>query len=111
MRFKDPHQCNLATLINPTLERREVHTVEEEVPEYREGSEYGKKSGEEARRRKRGIMSRKSHPDDQPWILKEQKKGGRTFVGRKEGGINRSSSYFVLVSKENGEFQEYPISN
>ena len=64
-----------------------MHTVEEEVPEYGEGSEYGKKRREEARRRKRGIMSRKSHPDDQPWILKEQKKGGRTSVTKEKENV------------------------
>ena len=64
-----------------------MYVAEEQAPEYGEGSEYGKKRREEARRRKRGIMSRKAHPDDQPWILREQKKGGKMSVTKEEEKI------------------------
>ena len=68
------------THTQPTLDRQEVRTVEDEVPEYGEGSEFGRKRREEARKKKRGIRIRKPQPDDQPWILREQKKGGKQSV-------------------------------
>ena len=64
----------------PTLERQVItKTVEEaeELPETGEGSEYGRKRREEARRRRRGYRARTANPDDQPWVLKERKKGGK----------------------------------
>lgn len=42
-----------------------------------EGSEYGKQRREEARRRKRGLRMKRADPDDQPWVLREQKRGGK----------------------------------
>ena len=47
------------------------------MPEYGEGSEFGRKMKEEARKKRKGIRIKKAHPDDQPWVLKEQKKGGK----------------------------------
>ena len=47
------------------------------VPETGEGSEYGRKRREEARKRRRGYRIRKIDPDDQPWVLSEKKKGGK----------------------------------
>ena len=56
-------------------------------PETGEGSEYGRQWREEARRRKKGYANRKSEPDDNPWVLKEKKKGGKqlSYTDR-EGG-------------------------
>lgn len=48
-----------------------------EVPETGEGSEYGRKRREEARKRKHGYRLRTLDPDDQPWVLCEKKKGGK----------------------------------
>ena len=50
------------------------------MPEYGEGSEFGRKMKEEARKKRKGIRIKKAHPDDQPWVLKEQKKGGKQLV-------------------------------
>ena len=47
------------------------------VPEEGEGSEYGRKWRQEARRKKRGYAMRKVDPDSQPWVLKEQRQGGK----------------------------------
>lgn len=62
----------------PTLDRQVKETAEEgeEVPESGEGSEYGRKWREEARKRKRGYGSRKHDPDETPWVLKEKKRNG-----------------------------------
>ena len=54
-----------------------MRTEEEKVPEVGEGSEYGRKWKEEARKKKRGYAIKKANPDDHPWVLKEQKKGGK----------------------------------
>lgn len=64
--------------LQPTLERQTVvRAEEEELPETGEGSEFGRKRREEARRRRRGYRMRTADPDDQPWVLKEKKKGGK----------------------------------
>ena len=47
-----------------------------------EGSEFGRQWREEARRRKRGYAIRKKEPDDQPWVLREKKKGGKQLSGQ-----------------------------
>ena len=42
-----------------------------------EGTEYRQKEREDAKRRRRGFRARKANPADQPWILREHKKGGK----------------------------------
>ena len=61
----------------PTLDRQCKAVGEVKQPEMGEGSEFGRQRREEARRRRRGYGARKGEPDDSPWILKEQKKGGK----------------------------------
>ena len=63
--------------LQPTLDRQTVRTEEEDVPEVGEGSEYGRKWKEEARKKKRGYAIKKANPDDQPGVLREHKKGGK----------------------------------
>lgn len=65
--------------LQPTLERQVVTRTKEEqvIPETGEGSEYGRKRREEARRRRRGYSMRAADPDDQPWVLRENSKGGK----------------------------------
>ena len=71
---------------------------DEKIPESGEGSEYGRKWREEARKRKRGYASRKEDPDEMPWVLKEKKRGGAQYVGMK-GGETLTSFNFDLVVK------------
>lgn len=54
-----------------------VKPEEEKFPEMGEGSEFGRKRREEARKRRRGYHLRAADPDDQPWVLREKKKGGK----------------------------------
>lgn len=54
-----------------------MQSAEGDLPEQGEGSEYGRRWKEEARKRRRGYAARKASPDDQPWVLREQKKGGK----------------------------------
>ena len=70
--------------LQPTLDRQAtaVAAVREEgekMPSEGEGSEYGRKWKEEARKKRRG-MYRKQDPDDNPWVLKEKKRGGKQLV-------------------------------
>lgn len=60
--------------MQPTLERQQTGQSESDQPETGEGSEYGWKWREEARRRKRGW---RKDVDDNPWVLREKKKGGK----------------------------------
>ena len=49
---------------------REFKTLDDDMPKFGAGSEFGKEAREEARRKKYGINLRKYKPDDQPWIMK-----------------------------------------
>ena len=68
--------------LQPTLDRQVSKTaivVEEQetsLPTEGEGSEYGRKWKDEVRKKRRGY-SRKQDPDDNPWVLKEKKRGGK----------------------------------
>lgn len=68
----------ILTHAQPTLDRKAIKT--DDVPEQGEGSEFGKKRRDEARKRKRGYELRKRNPDDQPWVLKEKKRGGKQYA-------------------------------
>lgn len=100
MRFKPPHKCDLEKLVNvshiytidspfiycmciflqPTLDRQMSKAAVEEpassLPTEGEGSEYGRKWKDEVRKKRRGY-SRRQDPDDNPWVLKEKKRGGK----------------------------------
>ena len=51
--------------------------VEKKSSEHGNGKD---KKKDEWRKKKRVFRYRKQHPDDQPWILREQKKDGKKFV-------------------------------
>lgn len=68
----------------PTLDRQQKLTAEDDQPLTGEGSEYGRQRREEARRRKRGYAMRKEDPDDRPWVLKEQKRGGKQLSSQED---------------------------
>lgn len=69
--------------LQPTLDRQVTKTavVEEEssLPTEGEGSEYGRKWKDEVRKKRRGY-NRRQDPDDNPWVLKEKKRGGKQSV-------------------------------
>lgn len=60
------------------------------MPTEGEGSEYGRKWKEEARKKRRG-MNRRQDPDDNPWVLKEKKRGGKQSV------IAQSYSVIIIL--------------
>ncbi|KAH7935268.1 hypothetical protein HPB52_005170 [Rhipicephalus sanguineus] len=51
--------------------------MEDEMPKFGAGSEFGRDQKEEARRKKYGIIMKKYNPDDQPWLLRVGGKGGK----------------------------------
>ncbi|KAH8034826.1 hypothetical protein HPB51_003113 [Rhipicephalus microplus] len=53
--------------------------MEDEMPKFGAGSEFGRDQKEEARRKKYGIIMKKYNPDDQPWLLRVGGKGGKKF--------------------------------
>lgn len=52
--------------------------IEDERPEFGEGSEFGRKEREEARRRK--YQKRKHKSENSPWIMKVGGKQGKKYV-------------------------------
>ncbi|VVD00910.1 unnamed protein product [Leptidea sinapis] len=79
MRFNATLNVDFAKWTHVKMERenniKEFKGIEEDMPKFGAGSEYGRDLREEARRKKFGIMTRKYKPEDQPWILKV---GGKT---------------------------------
>ncbi|XP_015187446.1 PREDICTED: general transcription factor IIF subunit 1 [Polistes dominula] len=88
---------------------KEYKGVEEDMPKYGAGSEFGRDAREEARRKKFGITSRKYKPEDQPWILKSGGKTGKKFKGIREGGISENAAYYVFTHAPDGAIEAFPL--
>ena len=61
------------------MSKAAVEEPESSLPTEGEGSEYGRKWKDEVRKKRRGY-NRKQDPDDNPWVLKEKKRGGKQSV-------------------------------
>ncbi|XP_009074505.1 PREDICTED: general transcription factor IIF subunit 1, partial [Acanthisitta chloris] len=83
--------------------------AEEELPESGAGSEFHRRLREEARRRKHGIILREFRPEEQPWILRVNGKGGRKFRGVKKGGVTENASYYIFTQCPDGAFEAFPV--
>ncbi|KAK2707433.1 hypothetical protein QYM36_015206 [Artemia franciscana] len=89
---------------------REFKTLDDDMPKFGAGSEFGKEAREEARRKKYGINLRKYKPDDQPWIMKVGSgKTARKYKGTREGGITENASYYILTPGKNNSFEAHPV--
>ncbi|XP_033101417.1 general transcription factor IIF subunit 1-like [Anneissia japonica] len=84
---------------------------QDSMPKFGEGSEYGRERREEARKKKYGIVTKKYKEEDQPWILKQQEKGGKKYKGRKEGGINDNASHYIFTQMADGSFCASPVKS
>lgn len=88
---------------------KEFKGVDEELPKYGAGSEFGREQREEARRKKYGYVARKYKPEDQPWILKQGGKSGKKFKGIREGGVSDNTAYYIFTKADNGILEAYPL--
>lgn len=113
MRFNATLNVDFANWTHVKMERenniKEFKGVEEEMPKFGAGSEYGRDMREEARRKKFGIISRKYKPEDQPWILKVGGKTGKKFKGIREGGVSENAAYYVFTHADDGAIDAYPL--
>ncbi|XP_013148461.1 PREDICTED: general transcription factor IIF subunit 1 [Papilio polytes] len=110
MRFNATLKVDFAKWTHVKMERenniKEFKGIEEEMPKYGAGSEYGRDLREEARRKKFGITSRKYKPEDQPWILKI---GGKKFKGIREGGVSENAAYYVFTHGVGNTIEAFPL--
>ncbi|XP_028172373.1 general transcription factor IIF subunit 1 isoform X1 [Ostrinia furnacalis] len=113
MRFNATLNVDFAKWTHVKMERenniKEFKGIEEEMPKFGAGSEYGRDIREEARRKKFGIISRKYKPEDQPWILKVGGKTGKKFKGIREGGVSENAAYYVFTHAADGAIDAYPL--
>ncbi|XP_050355237.1 general transcription factor IIF subunit 1 [Nymphalis io] len=113
MRFNATLNVDFAKWTNVKMERenniKEFKGIEEDMPKFGAGSEYGRDMREEARRKKFGIISRKYKPEDQPWILKVGGKTGKKFKGIREGGVSENAAYYVFTHADDGAIDAYPL--
>ncbi|KAM3960188.1 LOW QUALITY PROTEIN: transcription factor IIFalpha [Aphomia sociella] len=113
MRFNATLNVDFAKWTHVKMERenniKEFKGLDEEMPKFGAGSEYGRDVREEARRKKFGIISRKYKPEDQPWILKVGGKTGKKFKGIREGGVSENAAYYVFTHAADGAIDAYPL--
>ncbi|CAH2990356.1 unnamed protein product [Chilo suppressalis] len=113
MRFNATLNVDFAKWTHVKMERenniKEFKGIEEDMPKFGAGSEYGRDNREEARRKKFGIISRKYKPEDQPWILKVGGKTGKKFKGIREGGVSENAAYYVFTHAADGAIDAYPL--
>ncbi|CAL4157734.1 unnamed protein product [Meganyctiphanes norvegica] len=90
--------------------QKEFRSLDDEMPKFGAGSEYGRDQREEARRKKYGINMRKYISENQPWLLtvggKNEKK---KFKGIREGGVSENSSWYVFMQGKDGAFEAFPV--
>ncbi|CAK8690913.1 unnamed protein product [Clavelina lepadiformis] len=135
MRFNAGDKIDIRKWVKGSLSRdlsaKKIYEEEEVYPEYGEGSEYGRKQREEARRLKYGFKRSKFKVKDQPWNLmvsaiepeadSKKKLNGKSdikpkvmtkeFSGRKEGGIGEGSMYFVFTQRPDCTFEAHPVED
>jgi transcription initiation factor TFIIF subunit alpha len=92
--------------------KRDQKGVEEEMPKFGAGSEFGRDQREEARRRRFGQIIRKYDPNAQPWLMRVgNKKEGKHYRGIREGGISENTSYYVFTHAQDGSFEAHPVKD
>lgn len=113
MRFHAALGIDFKTWTHAKMERennmKEFRSLDDEMPKFGAGSEFGREQKEEARRKKFGIHMRKYNPEDQPWILTTGGKGGKKFKGIREGGVSENSSWYVFMQGKDKAFEAYPV--
>nr|CAI5839923.1 unnamed protein product [Callosobruchus analis] len=113
MRFNGNLQVDFAKWAKVSMERennmREFKGIDEELPKFGAGSEFGREAKEEARRKKLGIITRKYKADDQPWILKSFGSTIKKFKGIREGGVSNNTAYYVFTHAEDGAIEAFPL--
>lgn len=113
MRFNATLNVDFAKWTHVKMERenniKEFKGIDEDMPKFGAGSEYGRDVREEARRKKFGIIARKYKPEDQPWILKVGGKTGKKFKGIREGGVSENAAYYVFTHAADGAIDAYPL--
>ncbi|XP_012281226.1 general transcription factor IIF subunit 1 isoform X2 [Orussus abietinus] len=113
MRFNATMNVDFSKWSQIKMERennmKEYKGMDEEMPKFGAGSEFGRDAREEARRKKFGISSRKYKPEDQPWILKSGGKTGKKFKGTREGGVSENAAYYVFTHAADGAIEAFPL--
>ncbi|XP_061720842.1 general transcription factor IIF subunit 1 isoform X1 [Cydia pomonella] len=113
MRFNATLNVDFGKWTQVKMERenniKEFKGLDEDMPKFGAGSEYGRDIREEARRKKFGIISRKYKPEDQPWILKVGGKTGKKFKGIREGGVSENAAYYVFTHAADSAIDAYPL--
>ncbi|XP_014235026.1 general transcription factor IIF subunit 1 [Trichogramma pretiosum] len=84
--------------------------MDEDMPKFGAGSEFGREAREEARKKRYGINAKKYKPEDQPWILKINGSNGKKYKGTKTDGINQNAAYYVFTHAPDGAIEAFPLN-
>ncbi|XP_071450231.1 general transcription factor IIF subunit 1-like isoform X2 [Hetaerina americana] len=114
MRFNSVLNVDFSKWNQVKMERennmKEFRGMDDEMPKFGAGSEFGRDQREEARRKKFGIITKKYKPEDQPWILKVGGKTGKKFKGIREGGVGENAAYYVFTHAPDGAIEAFPLT-
>lgn len=112
MRFNATLNVDFSKWTQVKMERennmKEYKGIEEEMPKFGAGSEFGRDAREEARRKKFGITSRKYKPEDQLGF-KIWRKNWKKFKGIREGGVSENAAYYVFTHAADGAIEAFPL--
>lgn len=90
--------------------KKEYKGINEDMPKFGAGSEFGREEREEARRKKFGYNRKRYDPDMQPWLMRiGGKKEGKHFRGQREGGVSDNTTFYVFTHAADGSMEAYPI--
>lgn len=91
-----------------------VYVNPDDQPKSGVGSEFGKQTRDEARRKKLGYDSKRYKREDQPWLLNVNtvtptSKSTKKYRGIREGGVTQNADFWVFVKAGEGVFDAYPV--
>lgn len=113
MKLNSPRPIKLGDIKEANMVRKtkkQVYVEEEaaSMPTYGAGSVYNYERKEEARKKRRGYITREINLDDLPYALRLGGKGGKRYTGRKEP-ILEHSAYYILTQCPDGVFEAVPV--
>ncbi|XP_066929749.1 general transcription factor IIF subunit 1-like [Clytia hemisphaerica] len=101
-------QVKEANMVRKTKKQVYVEDDTVAMPTTGAGSVYNYERKEEARRKRRGYITRKISPEDLPYALRLNGKGGKRYTGRKEPILDHSA-YFIITQSPDGVFEAVPV--
>jgi len=96
-----------ASMVRKTKKQVYIEDDTSTMPIHGAGSVYNFERKEEARKKRRGYVSKKISRESLPYALRLGGKGGKRYTGRKEP--MEHSAYYILTQCPDGVFEAVPV--